>query len=68
MRHISMTGGDLKEVYALNVSALARRLGVHPSLVSRTLHGQRRTRYIRRAIAAACGLKPEQIWPDAKAS
>jgi plasmid maintenance system antidote protein VapI len=57
----------LKNDYDLNVSRVARILGIHRSYVSRVLHGQRKTRYVRRAIAARCGLKPEQIWPEERA-
>jgi lambda repressor-like predicted transcriptional regulator len=68
MGHDSTSLKHLKEAYAVNWSALARRMGVHPSLISHTLYGRKRNKRARNAIAAAFGLKPEQIWPEEKAS
>ena len=68
MSHNPVPPEILKEDYNLNVSRVARSLGVHPSYVSRVLHGHKKTQYVRRAIAARCGLSPEQIWPERKAS
>jgi lambda repressor-like predicted transcriptional regulator len=68
MGHARVTVADLKETHNLNVAKVARWLGIHRSYVSRVLHGHKKTQYVRRAIAARCGLKPEQIWPERKAS
>lgn len=59
--------GSLKELAAVNWSAVARMIGVHPSAISHTLHGRRKSRRIRHAIAAAVGLPLETIWPHRKA-
>jgi len=58
----------LKEARAINWSALARRVSVHPSAISHTLHGRSKSRRIRRIIANAVGLRVEQLWPEEKAS
>lgn len=68
MGYKTFTANHLKEEHNLNVSKVARRLGIAPSYVSRVLHGHKRTLYVRRAIAAACGLRAEHIWPEKKAS
>jgi lambda repressor-like predicted transcriptional regulator len=47
-------------------TALARRLKVDVSLVSRVIAGTRSTPRVRRAIARALGKPQSAIWPDAK--
>ena len=41
--------------------ALARKLGVNPSTISRVLHGKKRSRRVLREIARILRTKPEQI-------
>ena len=68
MGHAIITPSELRETYNLNIARVARILGIHRSYVSRVLHGQKKTLYVRRAIAARCGLRVEQIWPEKRAS
>ena len=66
MLHKTVNLSALEEAYAINWSALARRNGVHPSLLSHAKAGRSKSQRARAIIAAAFGLKPERIWPDAK--
>lgn len=66
MLHKTVNLAALEEACAINWSAIARRNGVHPSLLSHTKAGRSKSRLARSIIAAAFGLQPHQIWPDAK--
>ena len=68
MRPKNWTSKVVKELSAINCSAVARLIGVSPSLVLKTLKGQRRNQRVRRALCAASGLTEQQIWPERKAS
>ncbi len=47
----------------LNLSSIARDLGVTPSSVSIVSRGFRRSRRIEQAIADALGCNPADLWP-----
>ena len=47
-----------------SLADIARALNVGPSAVTLVCKGRGRSRRIEAAIAAATGLKPEQLWPD----
>ena len=47
-----------------SLADIARSLNVGPSSVTLVCKGRGRSRRIEAAIAAATGLKPEQLWPD----
>lgn len=66
MLHKTVNLDALEEAYAVNWSAVARRNGVHPSLLSHAKAGRSSSRRARNIIAAVFGLKPEQIWPERK--
>jgi transcriptional regulator with XRE-family HTH domain len=68
MGYASVPISALREEHNLNIAKIARRLGVSRPYLSNVLHGRKKTKWARRAIAAACGLRPEQIWPEEKAS
>ena len=48
----------------LKVGDLAKILGVSTPLVSRVIHGQRRSPKVRSAIARIIGCPVRDIWPD----
>lgn len=51
-------------VVGSSLSAIARDLGVQPTTVTAVSQGQRRSRRIEDAIAAALATRPEKLWPD----
>jgi hypothetical protein len=68
MSHNTVAPLALKELAAINWSAVARLINVHPSTISKTLHGHRRNPRVRRAICVATRLDENQIWPEERAS
>lgn len=56
---------ELKERRALNWSALARQLGVHPSYIHHTLANRQKFRNskVRRAITKALGVPLDALFP-----
>jgi transcriptional regulator with XRE-family HTH domain len=43
---------------------IARRLGISKQYVHKVAKGQRRTAYVRKAIAKAAGKRIEDLWPS----
>jgi len=64
MRQRSLTPKQLTALSTVNWAAVARIRGLSPATISKTLHGQRRNPMVRRIIAIAAGLKPEELWPE----
>lgn len=56
---------DLKERRAINWSALARQIGVHPTYINHALAGHPKFRNpkVRRALAKALGIPQSQLFP-----
>jgi len=62
-------GKDLRRLLAekmIKVGDLAKMLGVSTPLVSRVIHGQRRSPKVRSAISRIIGCPVRDIWPDAE--
>ena len=43
---------------------IAKRARVTPATVSRVIAGKKRTPAVRKAIARACGVQVEDLWPS----
>lgn len=48
----------------ISQAAIARGLGITRVQVNQVIHGRLRTPYVREAIARACGLPVEEVFPD----
>ena len=46
---------------------IAKRVRFTPATVSRVIAGKRRTPAVRKAVARACGVRVEDLWPTQSA-
>ena len=53
-----------KSLYRLDVTALARRIGRTRTWTSLVLHGHEKSPVTRELIAAALGVRVEELWPN----
>ncbi len=48
----------------VNGAQIARTIGVHRSLINKTINGERKSFRIRKGIADALQLKVSDLWPE----
>lgn len=66
MIHKMLTNEAKKDLYRINITALAKRIGRTRTWVSLVVHGRKKSPATQRLIAEALGESVKDLWPNDK--